>query len=47
LASSTTAPDSRKRHLRPRAVAQLLLRSPAATMILAAPTGCSILADRT
>jgi hypothetical protein len=39
--SSTSAPDSRKRHLRPRAAAHLLLRSLAATMIQRYPSGLS------
>jgi len=38
-AAFTTAPDSRKRHLRPRVVAHLLLRSPAVTMIRRCPSG--------
>jgi len=38
-AAFTTAPDSRKRHLRPRVVAQLLLRSPAATHRPLCPPG--------
>jgi hypothetical protein len=38
-AACTTAPDSRKRHLRPRVVAQLLLRSPAATHHPLCPPG--------
>jgi hypothetical protein len=38
-AAFTTAPDSRKRHLRPRVVTQLLLRSPAATFRPPCPPG--------
>jgi hypothetical protein len=38
-AAFTTAPDSRKRHLRPRVVAQLLLRTPAATFRPPCPSG--------
>lgn len=36
-APSTTAPDSRKRHLRPQVVAHLMLCSPAVTMIHRCP----------
>jgi hypothetical protein len=41
-ASSAPAPDSRKRHLRPRVAAQLLLCLPAVTTIAAALAGCPL-----